>query len=136
MCKLKIWLIDFSTGLLCLALLSTASLLLFPTIKLTAPILAIMHFNVSSAVWFLITQALITVGILYFVLDRQRHIHSLSVFLKGAYFGLTSCGVMAFGNAYLIRHWPLALSLLLILTGMLCCGITSLVIHSNRCARC
>ncbi len=71
----------------------------------------------------LLVYAALVIGILFFVLPLAHN--ALERFLYGGLFGLLTYVIYDFTNLAIINNWPLKISIIDALWGMLLCSITS-----------
>ena len=84
--------------------------------------------NVPSA---LLVYAIMTFGILYFVLPGTRN-NYIQVLINGAIFGVVTYGIYNFTNYALLANWPLKISLIDLSWGIVLCALTSCFALSIR----
>lgn len=93
-----------------------------------------MKVNIPAA---LATWALLTAGILIFVLPQTTTQGVLSPMLKGGIYGLIVYGVYDLTNLATLRDWPFVVTVFDMLWGICVCALVSLWMHyvSRRCCR-
>jgi uncharacterized membrane protein len=72
-----------------------------------------------------IVYVAIVIGIIYFVLPKANGNYYLAA-LWGIIFGAVSYGIYDFTNFSILANWPLKITLIDFVWGMILCGLTSL----------
>jgi uncharacterized membrane protein len=84
--------------------------------------------NIPSA---LLVYAIMTFGILYFVVPNDRNTY-LYALINGAIFGVVTYGISNCTNYALLANWPLKISIIDFSWGILLCTLTSCFALSIR----
>ena len=87
--------------------------------------------NEMAPIWWsvVIVYACIALGILYFVLPKAQGDY-LQAFTGGVLLGLVTYGIYEFTNYSILAHWPLKITFIDCIWGMVLCGLSSLYTKS------
>jgi uncharacterized membrane protein len=83
--------------------------------------------NGMAPIWWaaVIVYVCITLGILFFVLPKAHGDYFLA-FTTGAMLGVVTYGIYDFTNYSILANWPLKITLIDFIWGMVLCGLSSL----------